>query len=226
MDRKRIQRLRRALREEEIDALVLRLPENIVMAFGVWPMNGFSYAAVTAEAGPLALVAPSCEDEEMDGCWADDVRYFTWPRLHMPDPLEAIAGHLRDIAQTHGLTRARIGYEGSFDAVAPSHNAGEVMAHAENTVSWLRSVLPRARWIDATDLLNAQRATKTEHEVARLRVAHQAAGYGLRAFRRAVDIGVRETDLAATVYGAALTRGQSLRGARHVNVFPQEGVYS
>ena len=221
MDRKRIQRLRRALREEKLDALVLRLPENIVMALGVWPMNGFSYAVVTAEAGPLALIAPSCEDEEMDGCWADHVRYFTWPRLRMPDPLEAIADHLRDIARTHGLTRARLGYEGSFDAVAPPHNTGEVMVNAENSVSWLKSVLPRAHWVDATDLLYAQRATKTEDEVARLRVAHQVAGYGLRSFRRAVDVGVRETDLAATVYGAVLTRGQSLRGVRHVNVFPQ-----
>ena len=146
MDRKRIQRLRRALREEKLDALVLRLPENIVMALGVWPMNGFSYAVVTAEAGPLALIAPSCEDEEMDGCWADHVRYFTWPRLRMPDPLEAIADHLRDIARPHGLARARIGYEGSFDAVAPPHNAGEVMVEAFRPINSTHSPLRPAAW--------------------------------------------------------------------------------
>ena len=51
------------------------------MALGVWPMNGFSYGVFTADAGPVALIAPSCEDEEMGGCWAGDVRFFIWPRL-------------------------------------------------------------------------------------------------------------------------------------------------
>ena len=83
MDTERIRRLQTALREAKLDALILRLPENIVMSFGVWPMNGFSYAVFTAEAGPLVLIAPSCEDQEMDGCWADDLRFFTWPRLEM-----------------------------------------------------------------------------------------------------------------------------------------------
>lgn len=54
MDRKRIQRIKKALRDAKLDALVLRLPENIVMSCGVWPMNGFSYAVVTAESGPAA----------------------------------------------------------------------------------------------------------------------------------------------------------------------------
>ena len=68
------------MRSGGLDALLLRLPENIVMTCGVWPMNGFSYAVLTAAEGPVALVAPSCEAEEMDGCWAGDVRFFAWPR--------------------------------------------------------------------------------------------------------------------------------------------------
>ena len=73
----------------------------------------------------------------MDGCWAQDVRFFTWPRLEMEDPLEAIRRILSDFARRHKLARAHIGYEGSFECVAPTHNAGEVMA-------WLKDgPLPR-----------------------------------------------------------------------------------
>ena len=68
MDKQRIRRLKTALRNAGLDAMILRLPENIVMSFGVWPMNGFSYAVLTADKGPLALIAPSCEDQAMDGC--------------------------------------------------------------------------------------------------------------------------------------------------------------
>ena len=45
-----------AMREAAWMRLVLRLPENIVMSCGVWPMNGFSYAVLTAGEGPAALI--------------------------------------------------------------------------------------------------------------------------------------------------------------------------
>lgn len=221
MDRKRVQRIKKALRDAKLDALVLRLPENIVMSLGVWPMNGFSYAVVTAGAGPAALIAPSCEDEEMDGCWAGDVRFFVWPRLNMPDPLTAIRDHLRDIVRKHGLARARLGYEGSFECVAPSHNAGEVMAPCESSIAWLKSVVPGAKWVDATDILHGLRATKTDAEIAKLRVANRIAAFGHKALYQAVKPGITEAQLASIVYGECLTRGTALPGVRHVNVYPQ-----
>jgi len=192
-----------------------------VMSCGTWPLNGFSYAVVTARDGPAALVAPSCEDQELAGCWAPDVRLFVWPRLNMPDPLTAIGDHLRDIARRHGLTRARLGYEGSFESVAPAHNAGEVMVPCERSIAWLKAVLPGARWSDATDLLHALRATKTTAEIARLRVANKVAAFGLEAFRHGARPGITEAALAARVYEACLTRGVALPRVRHVNVFPQ-----
>jgi len=107
-DRQRIRRLKTALRTADLDAIVLRLPENIVMAFGVWPLNGFSYGVFTAASGPVALIAPSCEDEEMGKYWADDVIWFTWPKLNMPDPREAIRAEFCSLAKRHRLTRGRV----------------------------------------------------------------------------------------------------------------------
>ncbi|NOY42737.1 MAG: aminopeptidase P family protein [Planctomycetes bacterium] len=221
MDKDRIRRIKRALRDASLDALILRLPENIVMSFGVWPMNGFSYGVFTADAGPVAIVVPSCEDQEMVGGWAGEVRLFTWPRLGMDDPLQAIRVELHDIAQRHKLTRARIGYEGSFECVAPSHNAGEVMVPCERSVAYLQSILPSAKWRDATDLLHAQRATKTECEIAKLRVAHRVAGFGLKKFHDLVRPGIQEAELAGVVYTHCLTGGVRLRQVQHVNVYPQ-----
>ena len=221
MDQDRVEQMRASLRRAKLDALVLRLPENIVMGFGVWPMNGFSYAVFTADAGPAALVAPSCEDEEMGGCWADDVRFFMWPRRNMPDPLTAIRDAMTDILGRHKMKRGRIGYEGSFECVAPSHNAGEVMTPCESSKAFMESFAPSARWIDATALLYDLRATKTEREIARLRVAHQVAGFGLKKFHESAAPGKSEAELAADVYEACLTRGVRLRQARHINVYPQ-----
>lgn len=221
MDTDRIARIKTELRRAKLDALILRLPENIVMSHGVWPMNGFSFALTTAEVGPAALVAPSCEDEEMGDCWADETRFFVWPRLSMGDPSQAIRAAFAELARRHKLDRARIGYEGSFECAAPSHNAGEAIVPCESSNAFLKSLVPRARWTDATGLLYNLRATKTEAEIARLRVAHKVAGYGLAAFHEAVQPGVTEAELAAVVYRECLTRGAATRGVRHVNVYPQ-----
>ena len=199
---------------------MLRLPENTVMGFGVWPMNGFSYAVFTADDGPVALVAPSCEDQEMSGCWAD-VKFFTWPRLAMSDPMEAIRGSIGKIARRHKLARARIGYEGSFECVAPAHNAGEVVVPCESSNAFLKSLIPSARWFDATVLLHELRATKTEAEIARLRTAQRVAGFGLEKFHESVVPGMTEAEIGATVYTACLTQGVRLRQTRHINVYPQ-----
>jgi Xaa-Pro aminopeptidase len=209
------------MRGAECDALVLRLPENLVMLFGIWPMNGFSYGVFTAEAGPVAMIAPSCENEEMDGCWAEEMHWFTWPRLDMDDPLGAIAGFLKTVSRRHKLGRARIGYEGSFECVAPSHNAGEVMVPCEKSIAWLQAILPSAKWTDVTEFLHAQRATKTEEEIQRLRIAHKVADYGLKKFHKAVRPGISEAELASLVYAECLTKGVRLRDVRHINVYPQ-----
>jgi Xaa-Pro aminopeptidase len=221
IDNQRIERLKLGLEEANLDAMILRLPENIVMSSGVWPMSGFSYAVVTAKDGPAALIAPSSEDEEMDDCWSHDTRFFTWPRLNMPDPLEVIRQEIQDIAEKHKLTNARIGYEGSFEAVAPSHNAGESMVACESSIAYLKSILPAAKWSDATNLLNALRATKTDMETARLRTCHKVAGFGLEKFMEAVRPGISEAELAALVYTECLTKGVELDGVKHINVYPQ-----
>jgi Xaa-Pro dipeptidase len=221
MDNERIRRLQTALREFKLDALVLRLPENIVMSFGVWPMNGFSYAVFTAEAGPVALIAPSCEDEEMDGCWAGKPKFFTWPKLVMEDPLAAIAREIGDVAKRHKLGRARIGYEGSFECVAPSHNAGEVITPCESSIAWLKSLAPQAKWRDASGLLHRERALKTPDEIDQLRLAHKVAAYGLKKFMADVVPGMTETQAAAMVYAECLTKGMKLPQVRQMNVYPQ-----
>ena len=221
MDPQRIQRMRRAMRRAGYDAVIFQLPENLVMSFGVWPMNGFSFGLFTAEAGPLALIAPSCEDQEMDGCWADEIRWFVWPRLDMEDPHDVIRLQISQLVKKHRLGRATIGYEGSFSSVAPSHNAGEVIVPSQASFGFLQSIIPAAKWSDATGWIHSQRATKTLREVERLRIAHRVASYGLKWFAGAVTPGQSETELAAGVYRECLVRGMKLKDAQHINVYPQ-----
>lgn len=222
MDEIRVERLKKALVAEGLAALVLQLPESIVMCGGTWPLCGVSSMVFTAADGPVALIAPSSEEEELDDFWGLEVRIYPWPRLDGSDPRSALEEHLPDLAQQYGFSSGTLGYEGSFSSVAPSHNAGECSVPTEESLAHLRSLLPRARWLDATPLLHDQRARKTEAEIARLRVAHAVANAGLIRFHERVEPGVSEAALAASVFEACVIGAAELPGrCRHVNVFPQ-----
>ena len=211
----------RHLRRQKCDALVLRLPENIVMAAGVWPMNGFSLAVVTAEAGPVALLAPSCEDEEMGDCWAGECDL-----LHL-----AAIGHARSaggdsrwlcqVARRHKLTRPASATKARSNAWRRRTTRASFWSPAKAPTPCSKNSCPQARWLDATALLHELRAVKTPQEIGRLRVAHRVARFGLDRFHDAVS--------AWCFGGRACRRGlrglfdpwRPLAGVRHINVYPQ-----
>jgi Xaa-Pro aminopeptidase len=105
--------------------------------------------------------------------------------------------------------------------VAPAHNAGEVLIPSQVCLAFLQSIISGAKWSDATQWIHAQRATKTEREVERLRIAQRVAGYGLKWFAGAVRPGQSEAELAAGVYRECLVRGMQLKSVQHINVYPQ-----
>ena len=94
------------------------------MALGSWPMNGLSYGLFTAEAGPVGLVAPSCEDEEMDGCWAGEVQYFVWPKLAGDDPRTAVGRAIGGWAKQFKLSRRADWLRGRFRVRCPGPQRG------------------------------------------------------------------------------------------------------
>ena len=97
VDTERLARARRALQKAEIDVLVCRLPENVVMLTGYWPMNGFAFLVFPVEKDPL-LIAPLPEDELAREGWVEDVRFFPWGLVDSGDPFETVAQLLKQAA--------------------------------------------------------------------------------------------------------------------------------
>jgi Xaa-Pro dipeptidase len=204
--------LRAALAAAGLDALVCRLPENVLLLTGYWPMNGMSFACLPA-VGEAVLIVPAGERAwAAAGRWAD-VRTFASGGVADGDPLAAVAGHL---AAALGLPRAsgpvRVGYEGSFETVAPPFVSGEGVALARPTLA-MHGTLAGVELVDASELLEEQRAIKTADDVAGVRRAVAVADMGCAAFRAALRPGVRECDVVAAVEAAITTQGTGYQGA-------------
>jgi len=83
VDSVRLERLRQRMKESQVDALICRLPENVVYLTDYWPHHGFSVAVMPKEGKPILFV-PEIEGEYADPEWAE-VKTFGWGLLKDAD---------------------------------------------------------------------------------------------------------------------------------------------
>ena len=219
MDSQRLAQVRTAMAEAELDALVCRLPENVVMLSGHWPLIGWSFLLFPREGRPL-IVVPHCDEREARGeLWEAECVSFLFGVLAGGDPYADIAQALKQAAAGKGWQR--IGFEGSFETVAPPWNAAEPAIPAAATRTLLESVFGADALVDASDLLMAQRARKTAAEQEKLRIVNEISEFGLELFLRSVAVGVSGIDLVTAVESEIVKQGTGYKGAKRVRAFAQ-----
>ncbi len=216
-DEERIERVREEMRREGLDALVCRLPHNVLILSGYWPVLADSVVVVRTEGEP-ALVVPEGEDELAHAGWVDDVRTFKPVTLDkLSDSVSETAPVLADVARDLRLSGARVGYEGSLDSMPTSY--AEVMAPLPYIEEVYRRAFGQPDLVDATDLLRRLRQVKTAREIERIRLAHEIAAFGIEAAKGLIRPGLRESELAAAMHAAVVARGIGHQGVGRVGAY-------
>jgi len=213
----RIEQIQERMAHEGLDALVLRLAENVLLATGYYVQIGGLAIAVIPRDGTPALMVPEYEGPGAAEVEVEvEVRTFAAIRFDAPPPGPAIEAHLRELIEAAGGTGGRVAYEGSFEAVAPPVLAGEPNAVALPTANLIRAASDGAELVDFTASLEEIRSIKTERDIERLTVVNEVAMIGLEAFKKYARPGITEVALAAEVEAAILRDGSGHRGARVV----------
>jgi len=219
VDNERPERVRQAMQREGFDALVCRLPENVLLLSGHLPLCGWSFLVFPIDGDPICIV-PGCDEREArEELWNADCVPFLFGVLEAGDPYEEIAKALRSASA--GRRWKKVGYEAGFEAVAPPSNVAEPIVPAEPTRKILAEVFGEKQLADAGGLLNSQRACKTARELNKLRTVNEISTFGLKTFFEKVDVGVSGIELAAEVEHAVMTRGSGYKGASRVRAFAQ-----
>jgi Xaa-Pro aminopeptidase len=212
-DQERMARIRTALARQGLDGLVCRLPENLVLLAGYWPVIGRSVVVIPAVGDPV-LLAPAMEQEALEAAGVSDIRTFPVWRLGDPAPDESLRRLLRQVAADRRLAGRRIGLDDGFEDIAPTQKVLEPWAPAGASRQAVADAFGD-NLADATPLLVELRARKTARELERIRVAGEIAAFGVAAFAEAAVPGRRDIDVAADVERAVATRGAGYRGAKH-----------
>jgi Xaa-Pro aminopeptidase len=215
----RIEQIQSAMDETGIDAVVLRLAENVVLTTDWYvQISGLAFVVV-GRAGGASLLVPDYEAEEAAAVWSGDIRVFPAIRNDGPATGAEIARHLGDLAGEHGAAGGVVGFEGSFESIAPGSMWGEPNAVGLPTQALLKTAFATDRLTDVTELLESLRAVKTEHDLERLRRTNEIAVFGLNAFKEASVPGATEIEVSAAVEHAIMVQGNGYNGARWAHGF-------
>ncbi|NBC29608.1 MAG: hypothetical protein GVY29_06410, partial [Spirochaetes bacterium] len=216
-DAERVASVRRALEEHRLDALVVRLPDNVLLLSGFWPMIGATHVIVPAEGEAVAIIPDCYEGEAERELTMARGRYFPHGRKDSPAPFESVATLLRSIPGAAAWKR--VGWEGSVEAAAPAWNSGDMLFPTAPTRALYADAFSAADLLDA--VLTELKKRKTAREVERMRLASEIANIGMEAFERAVAPGRTGVELVAEVEHAIMAEGTGYKGARRVRGYAQ-----
>ncbi len=193
----RIERIRDALRHEDLDGVVATAAVHVLMISGYWPVIGVSFAVVARE-GTVAVLVPEDEAHLVAHGWADLVHTFRPGDLSvLRTPIDAAVVPLGRLLRDLGLSRARLGYErGPFSEPAPY---AAVHVFAESVLDLLKAAAPGVVPIPADTMLEQLCSVKTPLEIERIQLACQIAREAFGDGVSAIVPGASEREIADCV---------------------------
>lgn len=180
----RIEKARRLMRENSIDAIMLTGGTSLRYYTNIrWGLSERMLALVLPVRGRAFLVTPAFEEgRAMEQIAAGPLKgaadVFTWEEHESPSGL--IASGLRD----RGIGSGRIGVEETVRFVFSDGVA---------------KAAPRAEWVSATPVTAGCRGVKDEHEIELMRLASEVTLKAYEAAYRALEDGMTQDDFRRMV---------------------------
>ncbi len=204
-DDAKLERVRGLMAEEDVDALVVRAPDNVLYLSNFLPMKGYDAVVFPREGEPtLVALEPSLDDAERMA-WTDDVRVFRgYDETDARPPAARALDLALDVCRERGLER--IGLELSQGTQTADRMVGEPTTP---TAAFFEAFEHR---VDASPLLAQARMLKTEQELERMRLANALAALALDMVKGELHTGMTEAQAAAVWEGAVHARGTGFEG--------------
>jgi len=202
-DDAKLDRVRALMAERELDALVVRAPDNVVYLTGFWGMKGYDACVFPREGEPTLICLEASEEDAARTAWTKDVRLFEG--YHPDDPRPPIARTL-DLAREAAAAYERVGLELSLGTQASDRMVGEPTTFTRDWFDGFGAVE------DATPLLVEARLVKTGQEIERMRLANEIAAAAMEHCKLVVEAGMSEAQIAAEWLGFVHGEGTGWEG--------------
>ena len=194
-DDAKLARVRALMAERDLDALVVRAPDNVLYLSNYWPMKGYDLAVFPREGEPTLVAIEPQADEAAHTAWAGDIRLFPGYDENDPRPPAARAlEQAQQVVRERGLQR--IGLELSLGTQAADRMVGEPTTYTHEFFHSFGTEIA-----DATPLLARARAVKSEQEVERMRIANALAAGAMQHVKASIRPGMAESEASSLWQG-------------------------
>jgi Xaa-Pro dipeptidase len=202
-DDAKLERVRGLMGEHELDAVVVRAPDNVLYLTNFWGMKGYDACVFPREGEAVLICLEPSADDAARTAWTQEVRLFDGydPGDPRPPGLRAL-----DVARDAASGFERVGLELSLGTQASDRMVGEPTTFPK---AWF-DAFPDAA--DATPLLNEARMIKTAQEVERMRLANEIAAAAMEHVQGVLRPGMTEAQAAAEWLGFVHGEGTGWNG--------------
>src|SRR6516164_3224739 len=177
IDEKKLQRVRDLMAQQDLDALVVRAPDNIVYLTNYWCMKGYDIAIFPREGQPTLITIEPQEEDAHRNSWTRDVRLFRGYDDRDPRPpgfrsLDLGLGVLKE-----RNLNGRVGLELSQGTQGADRMVGEPTTWTQPRFDAFKQIAGYV--VDASPLLAEARAIKTTQEIERMKIANELAALAM-----------------------------------------------
>jgi Xaa-Pro aminopeptidase len=202
-DDARIERVRALMAEQDLDALVVRAPDNVLYLSNFWGMKGYDACVFPREGEPILICLEASAEDAARASYISDIRLIYGYAADDPRPVPA---RTLDAALAATKGYEKVGLELSLGTQASDRMVGEPTTF---TKAWF-DAWPDAR--DATPLLNAARMIKSPQEIERIRIANEICAAAMEHVRGELRPGMKESEAAAIWQGYVHGQGTGWHG--------------
>jgi Xaa-Pro aminopeptidase len=210
----RLKLIQNELKNQQVDALFLRLGVNVLAMLGYWPGNHAAAGLIPAEGKPLMLVPETEYEEAKQVIGKDPIELKTYA-LESPailrGPMDAMMPVLSREINDRGLISGKVGLELSYEDGTIGRLA-DFKYPSRPTWDQLKDAFPEITFEDATGIISKLRMVKTKREIDRIRNAIAAALRGLDTLYNTRLDGMTEAQVGALIEGTIHSEGTGKNG--------------
>ena len=201
-DDAKLDRVRALMADEELDALVVRAPDNVLYLSNFWGMKGYEVVVFPREGEPTLVTIEASAEDAARTAWTDDVRLVAG--YHPDDPRPPGA---RSVDVAAEVAEGRVALELSLGTQAADRMVGEPTTFTHAYFHAFGSEVA-----DATPLLARARSVKTEQELERMRAANEIAAGAMEHVHERLRPGMTESEAGALWNGWVHAHGTGYQG--------------
>jgi Xaa-Pro aminopeptidase len=210
VDHVKLDRVRALMKDQDVSALVVRAPDNLLYLTNYWCMKGYDAAIFPREGEPILIALEPQLADATRNSWTKDIQLFKSYDERDPRPPQFRALDLAlEILKQRGLTD-HLAIELNMGTQSADRMVGEPTTPTQSYFDAFRKIAGKVS--DSTPLLNEARSIKTSQEIERMRLANELAALAMDYTREHMRPGMKESEVGGMYEGFVHGLGVGYKG--------------